>query len=77
MGNNIFKNIKRDIASVNKKTSISLLKKLLRIRMVEEKIAELYPEQEMRCPTHLYIGQAAVSAGVCQALKNRDYVFSS
>jgi len=30
---------------------------MLRIRMVEEKIAELYVEQEMRCPVHLSIGQ--------------------
>lgn len=58
-------------------TCISLLKKMLKIRMVEEKIVELYPEQEMRCPTHLYIGQEAVSAGVCQNLKKSDYVFSS
>lgn len=45
--------------------------------MTEEKIVELYPEQEMRCPTHLYIGQEAVSSGVCQNLKKIDYVFSS
>lgn len=45
--------------------------------MTEEKIAELYADQEMRCPVHLYIGQEAISAGVCQALKRRDYVFSS
>ena len=45
--------------------------------MVEEKIVELYPEQEMRCPTHLYIGQEAVSSGVCENLKKEDYVFSS
>lgn len=62
---------------IDKNTVVSLLKLMLRIRMTEEKIAQLYPEQEMRCPTHLYIGQEAVSSGVCQALKNTDYVFSS
>jgi len=62
---------------MDKKTSISLLEKMLRIRITEEKIVELYPEQEMRCPTHLCIGQEAVSAGVCQALSRTDYVFSS
>ncbi|MBU1148401.1 MAG: thiamine pyrophosphate-dependent dehydrogenase E1 component subunit alpha [Candidatus Omnitrophica bacterium] len=62
---------------MDSKTYISLLKKMLRIRMVEEKIVELYPEQEMRCPTHLYIGQEAVSSGVCQNLRKSDYVFSS
>lgn len=62
---------------LDKKTFISLLRLMLRIRMTEEKIADLYPEQEMRCPTHLYIGQEAVSSGVCHALKKTDYVFSS
>ncbi|MBU1061328.1 MAG: thiamine pyrophosphate-dependent dehydrogenase E1 component subunit alpha [Candidatus Omnitrophica bacterium] len=62
---------------MDRDTRISLLLSMLRIRMVEEKIVELYPEQEMRCPTHLYIGQEAVSAGVCQNLKKRDYLFSS
>ena len=52
------------------------LRHLLRIRLVEEKIAELYPEQEMRCPVHLCIGQEAVAAGVCQALEVEDVVMS-
>ena len=49
---------------------------MLRIRMIEEKIAELYPEQEMRCPVHLCIGQEAVAAGVCAHLARVDYVLS-
>ena len=50
---------------------------MLRIRMIEEKIAALYPEQEMRCPVHLSIGQEAVAAGVCASLSRDDYVLSS
>jgi len=50
---------------------------MLRIRMVEEKIAELYPEQEMRCPVHLSIGQEAVAVGVCANLSRDDYVLST
>ncbi|HIJ75185.1 MAG TPA: thiamine pyrophosphate-dependent dehydrogenase E1 component subunit alpha [Deltaproteobacteria bacterium] len=50
---------------------------MLRIRMIEEKIADLYPEQEMRCPVHLSIGQEAVAVGVCAALTADDYVLSS
>jgi len=53
-----------------------LYMQMLRIREIEEKIAELYPEQEMRCPTHLHIGQEAISAGVCANLSNNDYVLS-
>jgi pyruvate dehydrogenase E1 component alpha subunit len=49
---------------------------MLRIRVVEELIAERYPEQEMRSPTHLCIGQEAPAAGVCLALERRDKVLS-
>jgi pyruvate dehydrogenase E1 component alpha subunit len=50
---------------------------MLRIRLVEEKIAELYPEQEMRCPVHLCIGQEAVPVGICANLSRDDYVLST
>ncbi|MEZ2251987.1 thiamine pyrophosphate-dependent dehydrogenase E1 component subunit alpha [Microcoleus sp.] len=50
---------------------------MLRIRLVEEKVAELYPEQEMRCPVHLSIGQEAIAAGVCATLYPTDAVFSN
>lgn len=73
----LYKNLIKDISKVKRSVCISLLRKMLRIRMAEEIIAELYPEQEMRCPTHLYIGQEAVSAGVCENLKTEDYLFSS
>ncbi len=50
---------------------------MLRIRRVEERIAELYPEQEMRCPVHLCIGQEAIAVGVAAALDKKDYVLSN
>jgi pyruvate dehydrogenase E1 component alpha subunit len=49
----------------------------LRIRMVEETIASLYSQQEMRCPVHLSIGQEATPVGVCSALRASDAVFST
>jgi len=56
--------------------ALSLYRQVLRIRLVEEKIAELYSEQEMRCPVHLCIGQEAVAAGVSEALERGDAVMS-
>ncbi|WP_420402476.1 thiamine pyrophosphate-dependent dehydrogenase E1 component subunit alpha [Nisaea sp.] len=53
------------------------LRQMLRIRLVEETIAERYAEQEMRCPVHLSIGQEAAAVGVCDVLKHEDRVFSS
>ena len=65
-----------DTFNLPKETYRSLFEMMLRIRMVEEKIAELYPEQEMRCPVHLCTGQEAIAAGVCANLSRNDYVLS-
>lgn len=54
-----------------------LYREMLRIRLVEERIADLYGEQEMRCPVHLSIGQEAPAVGVCAALERDDYVFGT
>ena len=62
---------------IDKKIPLSLYFQMLRIRLVEEKIAELYSEQQMRCPVHLCIGQEAIAAGVCVNLLKKDYLFSS
>ena len=58
-------------------TLLSMYEMMLRIRKFEEKIAEVYPEQEMRCPTHLSIGQEAAAVGVCTALCREDRIFST
>ena len=50
---------------------------MLRIRMIEEGIADRYADQEMRCPVHLSIGQEASAVGVGHALLHTDRVFST
>lgn len=50
---------------------------MLKIRMVEEAIAERYYRQKMRCPVHLCIGQEAISVGVCEVLGPMDSVYSN
>ena len=42
------------------------------IRSVEEKIAYEYINQEIRCPTHLSIGQEAVPAVLSLFISNKD-----
>lgn len=54
-----------------------LFRGMVLIREAEQRIAGLYREQEMRCPTHLSIGQEAVAAGVCAALKKDDAIYLS
>ena len=54
-----------------------LFASMLRIRLVEESIANKYSEQKMRCPTHLSIGQEAIAVGVCANLTPQDQVLST
>lgn len=51
-------------------------KAMVRIRMIEEAIADRYADQEMRCPVHLSIGQEAAAVGVCAVLRTSDLAFS-
>ena len=53
-----------------------LLESMVRIRLIEEAIADHYREQQMRCPVHLSIGQEAAAAGVCAALRSDDLAMS-
>lgn len=55
---------------------LELLRQMMRIRGVEEAIADRYSEGRMRCPTHLSIGQEAVAAAVGLALEPSDQAVS-
>src|SRR5271169_4368989 len=48
---------------------------MLRIRRAEERIAALAESGEAGCPCHLCIGQEAIAAGVCAALRREDSVW--
>jgi TPP-dependent pyruvate/acetoin dehydrogenase alpha subunit len=56
---------------------LSLYRQMVRIRLVEEKLIELHPEQEMRSPLHLYIGEEAIAVGVCANLARDDYTLGT
>jgi len=59
------------------KIHLDLLYSMLRIRKIEEGIADYYPRQKMRCPVHLSIGQEAVAAAAGLALNTADYAVST
>lgn len=52
-------------------------REMLRIRMIEEAIAERYSEQKMRCPVHLSIGQESVAVAVTAALRPDDQIVTN
>jgi TPP-dependent pyruvate/acetoin dehydrogenase alpha subunit len=63
-------------SSLSPDREISLYRNMLRVRQVEERLAELYKEGGMRTPTHFGVGQEGVAVGVCDALQVDDVVYS-
>lgn len=62
---------------LTEKQQLSLLRMMVLIRRFEERIKVLYKEKKIAGAIHLYIGQEAIAAGVCAALRDDDYVFST
>jgi len=56
---------------------VELLRTMWRIRAFEEKAEELYSLGKVHGTMHLSIGQEAVAAGVCAALRPDDYILST
>ena len=54
-----------------------LLRQMIRIRRIEERIAREYPAGRMRCPVHLSIGQEAAAVGACSVLRRTDRIVST
>lgn len=56
---------------------IKLLEKMKIIRETEKLFRDMLINKEIKCPTHLCIGQEATSVGVCENLKKIDKVFGN
>lgn len=65
------------IPQIPAETLRRLYMSMLIIRTFEEKVADIYHEQEIKCPVHLCTGQEAIASGVCIHLKKEDYIFST
>lgn len=52
-------------------------RQMLKIRLFEEQVNQLYMSAKMPGLAHLYIGQEAVAVGVCEALRSDDYITST
>jgi acetoin:2,6-dichlorophenolindophenol oxidoreductase subunit alpha len=58
-------------------TALELYKTMFLIRAAEEAILRHYPEDEMKTPMHMSMGEEGIIAGVCQALLDRDYLLGT
>jgi TPP-dependent pyruvate/acetoin dehydrogenase alpha subunit len=56
---------------------LKLYKEFLLIRLLEEQIIKRYEEGNMRCPTHLSIGQEAVAVAFSQIVNKKDFAIST
>ena len=65
------------IRQIRNRDLIQIYTMMQKIRLFEEQLVYAYPEQEIRTPVHLYIGQEAIAAGICQNLLKEDYVFTN
>jgi acetoin:2,6-dichlorophenolindophenol oxidoreductase subunit alpha len=54
-----------------------MYEQMLKIRLFEEHVNQLYLTARMPGLAHLYIGEEAIAVGVCQALERTDYITST
>jgi acetoin:2,6-dichlorophenolindophenol oxidoreductase subunit alpha len=62
---------------ISREKKISLLKKMILIRVFEEKVEILFQEKLIPGFVHLSIGQEASTVGSCAALRQDDYIIST
>jgi TPP-dependent pyruvate/acetoin dehydrogenase alpha subunit len=56
---------------------LDIYQRILKIRRFEEEVGLLFKNGQLPGLVHLYIGEEAVGAGVCAALRNDDYITST
>ncbi|MFX0197713.1 MAG: thiamine pyrophosphate-dependent dehydrogenase E1 component subunit alpha [Candidatus Hodarchaeota archaeon] len=62
---------------IERDTLLHMLKKLLEVRLFEEKAFELFGQDLVPGTLHLYLGQEAVAVGVCENLRKEDLIQST
>jgi len=56
---------------------LSMYEQMLKIRIFEEHVNELYTSAKMPGLAHLYSGEEAVAVGICATLRRDDYITST
>jgi TPP-dependent pyruvate/acetoin dehydrogenase alpha subunit len=65
------------VGAVEFEKLIQMYRQMVRIRLFEEQVNELYTRALMPGLAHLYVGEEAVAVGVCEALRRDDYITST
>jgi TPP-dependent pyruvate/acetoin dehydrogenase alpha subunit len=56
---------------------LHMYRQMVAIRLFEERVNDLYTRALMPGLAHLYIGEEAIAAGICEALTREDYITST
>jgi TPP-dependent pyruvate/acetoin dehydrogenase alpha subunit len=56
---------------------LHMYRQMVSIRLFEERVNDLYTRALMPGLAHLYIGEEAVAVGICEALRQDDYITST
>jgi acetoin:2,6-dichlorophenolindophenol oxidoreductase subunit alpha len=64
-------------AGVSAEKWLQMYRRMQMIRLFEEQVNELYTRALMPGLAHLYTGEEAVAVGICEALRNDDYITST
>ncbi|MBA7496261.1 Acetoin:2,6-dichlorophenolindophenol oxidoreductase subunit alpha [subsurface metagenome] len=62
---------------LSKEKLSEMLLKMYKIRLFEKTIENLYFQDLVTGPLHLYVGEEAVAVGACSTLKENDYIIST
>jgi len=64
-------------SAISPALALRMYRQMVRIRLFEEQVNELYTRALMPGLAHLYIGEEAVAVGICEALRKTDYLTST
>jgi acetoin:2,6-dichlorophenolindophenol oxidoreductase subunit alpha len=62
---------------IGREPALRMYEQMRKIRVFEHHVDDLYRSRKMPGLAHLYIGQEGVAVGVCEALRQDDYITST
>jgi len=63
--------------TIDEQTLLSMYRTMVKIRLFESRVGELFAQGKLPGFIHLYIGEEAVATGVCAHLNDGDYITST
>src|SRR5215813_4097320 len=63
--------------SIGTERLMHMYRQMVSIRLFEERVNDLYTRALMPGLAHLYIGEEAIACGICEALRQDDYITST